>query len=187
MRVKLRGSSHGESSETTRPMPRTRLSNSCLNSSGVTSLPALPHKPSGLRATPDYTHVARRTCASGSGDAVLVDTHAADPHVRRARVEAVLLAEGTDGRCGVRRVDRTHVGVEHRPQIGANGVWQVEHVGEIAREAWRAGLLAEAVEDRRAGDRRERCRRKLVDVGFLCSGPVCHAVPGRHGLALRKA
>jgi hypothetical protein len=73
-------------------MPHTRLSNSRLNSSGGTFLPAPPHKPGGLRATPDYTHVARRTCESGSGDAVLVDAHAADPHVRRARVEAVLRA-----------------------------------------------------------------------------------------------
>ncbi len=41
MRVRLSGASHGESSETMRPMPRTRLSNSCLRSSGVTFLPAI--------------------------------------------------------------------------------------------------------------------------------------------------
>jgi hypothetical protein len=40
MRVRLIGASHGKSIETMWPMPRTRLSNSCFSSSGVTVLPA---------------------------------------------------------------------------------------------------------------------------------------------------
>jgi hypothetical protein len=40
MRVRLIGASHGKSIETMWPMPRTRLSNSCFSSSGVTVVPA---------------------------------------------------------------------------------------------------------------------------------------------------
>ena len=40
MRVRLIGASHGKSIETMWPIPRTRLSNSCFSSSGVTVVPA---------------------------------------------------------------------------------------------------------------------------------------------------
>ena len=61
MRVRLSGASHGERSETMWPMPRTRLSNSCFSTSGVTVVPALvakadacePH--AGIRDWPPAT------------------------------------------------------------------------------------------------------------------------------------